>query len=817
MRTKYISDLIKKTTSPTPPSTAATTTLALATNAQTITGATVTVPSHIVETTLFITSSTHDASNPSTRDMIVEKELTPGQEKQEQPGHGKGANPCKFGEPAKGLDRKSLMCSSLDSAECPKGFFCHIGASQAETVCCERSGLADPCSLPMDEGKGNKQLERYYYDEHAGNCQQFIYGGVKGNENSFLTYEECRRKCMRWDLVCEMAPRASEHRSCSADRRECGEEQWCHVGSSVYSSVCCAGTSVSPCELPVAQGEGNETITRWFADGNSDRSCSRGSQCKMFTYKGLKGNQNNFLTKEECEEQCKQRCEDPCGTGIMLLTPRHSPFFCSSTNTTCPRNYWCHVGAHARTTVCCPVSDINRCEQPVAEGTGNSSLLRWYFDQSSQKCLTFYYRGKEGNQNSFLTEDNCNSACVTYQNPCNNGEPLLVDGKPRKCNPELRCPYQYYCHIGADETQNLCCHKNGNPCDQPMNQGEGESLLSRFYYDKNSHRCHGFTYFGSRGNANNFLSEEDCEATCPAVPNPCAHGRPFRNAQDEPIICGGSEGCPSNYFCHIGGFPETTNCCPGSNDTCKLPLEVGKGAEQLQRWYFDRKQQMCRQFIYREMNPCGSGTPLTDWNGKPIFCKSSGPDECPNGYFCHKGSSARTSQCCPQQDQNPCEQLLSVGYGGEMLPRWFYDASDKKCMKFLYGGLGGNENNFLSRKSCDDFCREREDYCPHGDPLMEASGKSLTQCGADGACPSGFICNVNIEKNTTVCCQDPANFCLQPMDEGWQCREESGRQTRYGYDPELDDCVYYQYRGCGGTLNNFETLEKCTEICCKND
>lgn len=48
---------------------------------------------------------------------------------------------------------------------------------------------------------------------------------------------------------------------------------------------------------------------------------------------------------------------------------------------------------------------------------------------------------------------------------------------------------------------------------------------------------------------------------------------------------------------------------------------------------------------------------------------------------------------------------------------------------------------------------EREDYCPHGDPLMEGYGKTVTQCGVDDACPLGFICNINIEKNTTACCQ----------------------------------------------------------------
>lgn len=30
------------------------------------------------------------------------------------------------------------------------------------------------------------------------------------------------------------------------------------------------------------------------------------------------------------------------------------------------------------------------------------------------------------------------------------------------------------------------------------------------------------------------------------------------------------------------------------------------------------------------------------------------------------------------------------------------------------------------------------------------------------------------------------------MDEGQRCKKS---ETRYGYDPELDDCVYYQYGG----------------------
>ncbi|VIO87999.1 Uncharacterized protein BM_BM2587 [Brugia malayi] len=824
IKTNYIDDSTTKTASLTHPSTTAAIISSPSLSSET-------VPSKMTATTT--TTFTAVATLETTRitDTTPFTSLATFEiPSSSSPAYGKDINPCKYGEPAKGFNQRPLMCNPPNSMECPKGFFCHIGVSREETVCCERSGLANPCSLPVEEGEGSVRLERYYYEYNSKNCQQFIYRGVRGNENSFPTYEECRHECMRWDLICEVSPRVSEHRSCSVNRRECGDEQWCHIGASSYSSLCCAGTSDNLCELPVAQGEGNETITRWFADSN-DYSCT--GKCKIFTYKGFKGNQNNFLTKEDCEKQCKRECEDPCGTGVMLMSPEFMPFFCTATKI-CPRNYWCHIGAQPDTTVCCPENGISRCEQPMVEGTGNSSLLRWYFDQISHKCFTFYYHGKEGNQNSFLTEDDCKNACPVYENPCGSGEPLLMNGKPKRCNPEERCPQMHYCHIGANETENFCCRKNGNPCDQPMNQGEGQSLLLRYYYDKDTYRCREFAYLGSKGNANNFLNEEDCEATCPVIPNPCAYGRPLTNGQNEPIICGGSESCPEDYYCHIGSSPETTNCCPGSNDTCKLPLEIGKGTEQLQRWYFDRKQQMCHKFVYRglygnannfitrgicqeicqEMNPCGNGTPLVDKEGRRISCKASGSDDCPNGYFCHGGSSSLTTQCCSRQVKNPCEQVMSIGYGSEEILRWFYDANYKKCLEFTYGGLGGNENNFLSKKSCEESCRGQKDYCPHGDPLMEASGKALVKCGVDDACPRGFICNMIDEKNATACCQDPANFCLQPMDPGRQCKEF---ETRYGYDPELDDCVYYQYGGCGGTLNNFETLEKCTEICCKND
>ncbi|EJW81669.1 hypothetical protein WUBG_07422 [Wuchereria bancrofti] len=236
IRTNYIDDLTTTTVSLTHPSTTATTISSPPLPSETVPSKmTATTPTTSIAVATLETTRITDTA-PLTALATLEIPLS------SSPGYGKDINPCKYGESAKGFNQRPLMCSRSNSMACPKGFFCHIGASRAETVCCERSGLADPCSLPVEEGEGNARLERYYYDYNSKNCQQFIYRGVRGNENSFGTYEECRHECMRWDLICQISPKASEHRSCSVNRRECGDKQWCHIGTSSYSSLCCAGS-----------------------------------------------------------------------------------------------------------------------------------------------------------------------------------------------------------------------------------------------------------------------------------------------------------------------------------------------------------------------------------------------------------------------------------------------------------------------------------------------------------------------------------------------------------------------------------------------
>lgn len=48
---------------------------------------------------------------------------------------------------------------------------------------------------------------------------------------------------------------------------------------------------------------------------------------------------------------------------------------------------------------------------PLAPGTGNAGLARWYYNADDRKCVSFQYNGKRGNQNNFLTQADCQRIC----------------------------------------------------------------------------------------------------------------------------------------------------------------------------------------------------------------------------------------------------------------------------------------------------------------------------------------------------------------------------------------------------------------------
>lgn len=51
--------------------------------------------------------------------------------------------------------------------------------------------------------------------------------------------------------------------------------------------------------------------------------------------------------------------------------------------------------------------------------------------------------------------------------------------------------------------------------------------------------------------------------------------------------------------------------------------------------------------------------------------------------------------CWANAETGPCRALL---------PRWYFDREEGRCAQFIYGGCGGNRNNFESEEYCLSVC-----------------------------------------------------------------------------------------------------------------
>lgn len=120
-------------------------------------------------------------------------------------------------------------------------------------------------------------------------------------------------------------------------------------------------------------------------------------------------------------------------------------------------------------------------------GPCNGIIRQFYYDRRSDSCQEFEYSGCQGNKNRFQDRGSCEAKCRK------GSEVDAFTEEPQSATEIV--PSSPICSSAVD----------AGPCNQEV---------TAYYFNTESRTCQAFIYGGCEGNANRFLTEEQCERLC---------------------------------------------------------------------------------------------------------------------------------------------------------------------------------------------------------------------------------------------------------------------------------------------------------------
>nr|XP_006114878.1 tissue factor pathway inhibitor isoform X1 [Pelodiscus sinensis]XP_025036336.1 tissue factor pathway inhibitor isoform X1 [Pelodiscus sinensis] len=217
------------------------------------------------------------------------------------------------------------------------------------------------CAFKADAGACKAIYTRYYFNIQTHQCEVFEYGGCYGNENNFLTLEQCQETC-----VVSESPVKKKH-----GRFKKGKPDFCFLEQ----------------DPGICRGY----ISRYFYNKESQ-------QCEMFKYGGCLGNQNNFKALEECQIACQENLNT-----LQFDNHEELPIM---------RNHSFPVANPSEISrLFKPPHIPSLCMTPAERGLCKADEKRFFYNYSTRKCHPFSYSGCGGNENNFTSKKSCLKTC----------------------------------------------------------------------------------------------------------------------------------------------------------------------------------------------------------------------------------------------------------------------------------------------------------------------------------------------------------------------------------------------------------------------
>ncbi|XP_013170735.1 PREDICTED: papilin isoform X4 [Papilio xuthus] len=644
---------------------------------------------------------------------------------------------------------------------------------------CPSAYEPEMCVLPAETGECADYTEKWFYDTTNKGCRQFYYGGCGGNENRFDSKEQCEMRCSEIPTTTTTEPTTVQTTRLTPIRPETTRpEETTRPVPQVQAPE--SGSQRSDfCALELDPGPCEELQSRWGYDGSL-------GTCITFMYGGCGGNRNNFPTQEHCNYFCPDEgVENRFGT-----------------------------------------SSDDICRLPMRAGPCDQSLMRWFYDPSTDSCSQFTYGGCEGNANRFESLEECESRCKTTRpepvtstttttsttTPATTTNTVTVEELPpecivspileecsgagtvwyadssRQCVPHVNANTGVTCrHTGAFISPEACerscgAFRNIDVCRYPLDAGPCRSFEPKFYFDGDSSSCRQFLYGGCHGGPNRFSTFDECE-----------------------------------------------DICQPKSDPCKVPPEPGNCLSYLPMWYYDEARDTCSQFIYSGCN--GNGNRFDTREDCEGRCKKQPSTTLAptTEVITTTTTTTTTTTAAPTTTQRilveeQCRSPASLQPCGASAAVFYYDETRGACMPAEFGNCR-YPNSYRSEEECErrcgvfralDVCQYRLDPGPCNETgIMKVYWDAETgrcQQFAYGGCQGGPNRFSSVDECEEVCGPSgPAPACLQPLSMGSRaCGQES---PRWHYSTTYGDCLSFIYFGCEGNQNNFVSYKECADVC----